>query len=91
MTVSVDIAGIEEGNHSWYVWMIHNMDNYCMSTVCFMSNLRGVFSMGAKLTLACYYVHGSLTQCKVRFLPHHLVLHAANYDWHLLHANKILI
>ncbi len=29
--------------------------------------------------LACYWVHEGFAQCKVGFLRHHLVAHAANY------------
>ncbi len=40
--------------------------------------------------LACYWVHDGFAQCKVGFLPHHLVAHAANYVNILLQITEVL-
>ncbi len=50
----------------------------------------GIFLRGARPTLACYRVHEGFAQCKVGFLPHHLVVHAANYAGILLQITEVL-
>ncbi len=91
MAVSVDIVGTEEGNRGRSCH-IHSHCGQVLdvgSVVCVKLE-RNFFKGSTKPTLACYWVHDGFAQCKVGFLPHHLVAHAANYAGILLQITEVL-
>ncbi len=91
MAVSVDIVSTEEGNCGWSC----HVHSYCgqvldVGSVVRVKLEKNFFKGSTKPTLACYWVHDGCAQCKVGFLPHHLVAHAANYDGSLLQITEVL-
>mmetsp|Transcript_21752 Transcript_21752/g.45755 ORF Transcript_21752/g.45755 Transcript_21752/m.45755 type:complete len:111 (-) Transcript_21752:240-572(-) len=91
MAVSVDIVGTEEGNRGRSC----HVHSYCGQVLDVGSVVRvklepNFFKGSTKPTLACYWVHDGSAQCKVGFLPHHLVGHAAKYDGTLLQITEVL-
>ncbi len=91
MAVSVDIVGTEEGNRRRSC----HIHSYCgqvldVGSVVCVKLERNFFKGSAKPTLACYLVHDGFDQCKVGFLPHHLVAHATNYANILLQITEVL-
>ncbi len=97
------LIGIHHGNFSWHsrhwrrqLWPFVSCSLLLWTSVgCGQCGLcktwKNNFKGSTKPTLACYWVHDGSAQCKVGFLPHHLVAHAANYDGTILQVTEALL